>query len=377
MTDKRVECLSVISDELATLHVTQADLGGGSVGMLLFAAYMAKWSGNTSHASLARAMLTRTIELIETSELGVGLYDGIAGVAWALRQAALVNADLAIPDLEEIDELLSLHYGSGECDPQKLDLISGVAGALVYLSNAPRNETTQRTFEAIIQILDATALRAPSDGLYWPCGTRNTDPTDLGAAHGTPGIVGALGLAASCGLSNPMSRALVESSTRWVRSQVRDIGTSPFVPYFASSQKAARVAWCYGAPGISCAMLQNVASESDAAPWHDLARVAASATSSSSGVVDAGLCHGEAGLMHLFSVLDQKSRCVEYASAAAYWSNELLRNWHAADGFAGFRMNRFGDWISSPGYLEGASGVGLAILTTLGMDRSWDAPLLA
>jgi lantibiotic modifying enzyme len=375
MSTRRFACLDAIALELSQLHVEDVDLGRGSAGNLVFAAHLAKWTGKPEHLRLANSLLDRTLDLLETTEFhGLGLYHGIAGVAWALRHAESVCPELVVPELSEIDALVEASYRSKLGTAYSLDLISGVAGVLVYLTNAPRNNVARAIYEAIVKILEVTAVRQ-SSGLFWPCGTSNTNHTDLGVAHGTPGIVGALCFAEKQGYSSDSARALADAATMWVLQQVRTSDSGKYVSYSSRSTTPARVAWCYGAPGISCAMLQAEATDSNSSVWHALATNAA-LRREDTGVTDAGLCHGEAGLLHLFLSLHRATGALQYKAAARHWESELIRNWRSVEGFAGFRMDNRGTWSTSSGYLEGAAGVGLALLSALGAPKGWDAPLL-
>ena len=100
-------------------------------------------------------------------------------------------------------------------------------------------------------------------------------------------------------------------------------------------------------------------------------------------VTDAGLCHGAAGLGHLFNRLYQATDDETLAEAARFWFRytlELRRPGEGVAGFPSWRSNRDGgmSWQADAGFLTGASGVALALLgavTTL--EPSWDRVLLS
>jgi lantibiotic modifying enzyme len=83
-----------------------------------------------------------------------------------------------------------------------------------------------------------------------------------------------------------------------------------------------------------------------------------------SGVVDAGLCHGTAGVALLFHRLAEITGDLAAAAAAATWGERLLGE-VAADRLP-----------PSPGLLDGRAGVVLALLSLAGLDRGWEAALL-
>ncbi len=71
-------------------------------------------------------------------------------------------------------------------------------------------------------------------------------------------------------------------------------------------QSAARLAWCYGDPGIA-ASLMAAAGAAGRPDWYrvavDVACRAAARDLALAGVKDSGICHGAAGLAHIFNRL--------------------------------------------------------------------------
>src|SRR6185436_12774096 len=91
-----------------------------------------------------------------------------------------------------------------------------------------------------------------------------------------------------------------------------------------------RLAWCYGDPGVSAALM-TAARHARKTAWEtaalDIARKAAQRPADQSGVVDAGLCHGSAGLGHLFNRMHQATGDAALGDAARYWFRHALAQW--------------------------------------------------
>jgi hypothetical protein len=89
----------------------------------------------------------------------------------------------------------------------------------------------------------------------------------------------------------------------------------------------ARSAWCYGDPGVAMALLLAARDVGDLA-WATaatgLALRAAARPAGQAGVTDAGLCHGSAGLAHLFNRLYQLTAEQALADAARLWVERTL-----------------------------------------------------
>ena len=152
--------------------------------------------------------------------------------------------------------------------------------------------------------------------------------------------------------------------------------------------------------------LLAAATEFDNQDWYSLAMELAVSASERprgfSGVIDAGLCHGAAGLGHVFNRLFQATGEKRLALAAREWFSVAL-NMPArpaapillpqsklfgktmempADGIAGFSAWTYSEalgwhWIADRGFLTGAAGIGLALMAAIGRhEPTWDRVLL-
>src|SRR5262249_36346357 len=130
----------------------------------------------------------------------------------------------------------------------------------------------------------------------------------------------------------------------------------------------ARLAWCYGDPGVAIALLSAAGSVAEPAWEHEaiaIGRRAAQRLPEKSGVRDTGLCHGAAGLGHLFNRLFQATGEPQFGDAAQYWFKQTLAMRRPGHGIAGYQAwgpGEGGDltWVTEPGLLTGATGIALA-----------------
>jgi hypothetical protein len=100
-----------------------------------------------------------------------------------------------------------------------------------------------------------------------------------------------------------------------------------------------------------------------------------------SGVLDAGICHGAAGVAHIFNRLYQATGDEELGDAARRWYRQLLTMRRPGEGIAGFPARNHVDgrdvWIADDSVLMGASGVGLVRLAAVTeLEPAWDRALL-
>ncbi len=147
--------------------------------------------------------------------------------------------------------------------------------------------------------------------------------------------------------------------------------------------RCARAAWCYGDPGISAALLCAARWTKDAALEVEAIEIglrAAQRPPERCGVVDAPLCHGAAGLGHLFNRMFQATGDRRFLDAALIWFDRTLEMKREGEGIAGYASWRpqEGGWSADPGLLSGATGVALALVgAATDVEPLWDRLLLA
>jgi hypothetical protein len=322
------------------------------------------------------------------------LYSGLTGVGWALahlqgRLPALDGED----DLADIDEVLLQHLDQSPWT-QDYDLISGLVGFGVYALERLPEPMAVACLERVVDRLAETAEHRP-DGITWwtnpawlPAEARKPFPGgywNLGLAHGVPGVIALLGGVCAAGVAVARARSLLEEAVRWLLAQQLP-GGFPFWVGPEGADRAARLAWCYGDPGVAIALLGAARCLNEPA-WERealaIARRAAERPADQAGVRDAGLCHGSAGLGHLFNRLYQATGEPGLGVAARFWLARTLEMRRPGRGIGGYEAWLGGDdgsqtWSTDSGLLTGAVGIALALLAaTTPLEPAWDRMLLA
>jgi hypothetical protein len=421
----------------AEAALSNPTLAGGAAGAALFFAYRAGRGGGPGAAGdseVAGALLERCTEALATTPLAPDLYGGFSGVAWTAEHlysprfaaaAAPPGTETAqaqeTPDtpvaaeddgedpLAEIDAAL-LHYLDRSPWKADYDLIRGLTGYGVYaLERLPRPSAVA-CLTKIVDRFAETAEHGPQ-GITWhtapellPDWQRAIFPGgyyNLGVAHGVPAVIAMLGATAAAAgrlgaAGDPAAadlaeraRSLSEGGLRWFLAQQLPPGNpSRFGTTFSPEHppERSRLAWCYGDPGIAAALLVTARAHGDEALEQlavELALEAGSRPLENSGVRDAGLCHGSAGLAHLFNRMYQETGRPELADLSRHWFEDALDFRQPGQGLAGYRAFTMSDdlvtqsWRSDPGLLEGVAGIGLALLGGLGdFEPSWDRILM-
>src|SRR5215813_1872357 len=102
--------------------------------------------------------------------------------------------------------------------------------------------------------------------------------------------------------------------------------------------RSSRFAWGYGDPGIAAVLLDAARTLDDCELERkaiELGRQAAARPFQYSGIADAAVCHGAAGLGHIFNRLFQYSGDAMFAEAALRWLTRALDLRQPGEGFGG------------------------------------------
>jgi len=371
-------------------------LAGGLAGLAFLFAELERGQPGRGHQALAEQLLLEAATAVEEQPLSPSLYGGFSGITWSIERLRALGVP-SLDDLEEVDEallgLISRHPWSAD-----YDLIIGLVGMGVYaLERLPRSSAA-RCLEELVARLQERSTRAGPGRSWWtppqhlPDHQRVDYPEgyfNLGAAHGVPAVVALLALIARAGVAEQRARELATDGARWLLANaLPDSPGARFPSCIAPGipSDGARAAWCYGDPGVVLCLLVAARALSDLGLEHAalaLAREAALRPVEDSGVRDAGICHGAAGLGHLYNRLYQATREPLFKEAATTWFAQTLELRRPGEGVAGYSAwNRLpGEeptWVADGGLLTGATGIALALVAACHpFAPSWDGMLMA
>ncbi|MBZ4411165.1 lanthionine synthetase C family protein [Myxococcus sp. XM-1-1-1] len=365
-----VQGLARAIEESLPQRVPDASLASGDSGLALLFAWMDKVDASAHHAGLARGLLDDAMEAVASRPMGMSLHSGVSGVAWALEHLG-EGGDA----LEEVDAALAQRLAVAPWTGP-VELLSGLVGLGVYaLERLPRADA-RRCLEGVVARLGETWRRESPEGGH-----------DLGVAHGVPGVIAVLAGAVRAGVAESEARGLLDGVWSWVMAQRLPLVGRRF-PHGVVAGKTpqpTRAAWCYGDPGVSLVLFtaaRAVGEPGWAAEALDMAREAARRPLEDSGVKDAPLCHGAAGLLHIYNRFHQATGEELFASTARRWLEHALRFGQPGRGVGGFAFwgqdaRGVPSWVDRPGLLEGTAGIALALLAAASsVEPSWDRVLL-
>jgi lantibiotic biosynthesis protein len=409
--------LDAISSELLTTRGAKVhsgsqrgSLGEGHAGLALAHHYLAASFPKRPHAREAQRSLERAVVSLTDSPVPTSLFGGIPGVAWTIEhvrrhgQHVTSGSSAGSGEMNEGDPLVDVDEALLSALDEStwegpFDLLSGLGGlALYFLERLPRS-TAAVALGRVVHHLDALAVRfssgeAAGDGVAWRSafaqGKGVRRGFNLGMGHGTPGLIPILAAIVESKVHAPAAPVLLAGAVRWVLRQRHAEDEAQFAGWIdehgadAGPFKGARSAWCYGAPGIAVALLAAGTALGEAS-WNqsalEIAERAAERPVEACEVSDAGLCHGAAGLGHLYHRIHQSSGERFAAEAARRWFDIALGMRDPARGVGGFssvRRDRRGSLRPQrdASFLTGSAGIALCLASALGgIESQWDRVL--
>ncbi|HYP22387.1 MAG TPA: lanthionine synthetase C family protein [Actinomycetota bacterium] len=346
-------------------------------------------------AAVSDAAIDRAVDAVAEQRMSPGLLQGFPGIAWAVEH--LSGNDGAEDANEAVDDALREMLGAARWTGL-YDFVSGLVGVGVYALRRLPAASGRRLLELVVERLEQWS-EPGEPGTTWFTRPELIPPTarervpegyyNLGLAHGVPGVIALLAQARRAGVATATAAPLLEGAVEWVLAQALPQGGRATWPYFVGpgiDPRPARLAWCYGDPGVIVSLL--AAADALGRPdWEEAAGAALSRAVArppgSSDVQGASLCHGAMGLAHIWNRMWQRSRSDELRESIAYWTTVALDLRTHPDGLAGYSVwdpgsdEEEGGDVQGPGLLAGIAGIALALVAAAtDLEPAWDSHLL-
>jgi lantibiotic biosynthesis protein len=351
---------------------------------------------NVAHVSLERAV--RSMCLAPTSPLGA--LDGRAGIAMT---AVLLARDgssystlleqldgLLEPDIDFAIDRLNASNHAG-CATASFDVVSGLAGIGRYLlaRGARAAEPAHRLVVALVALFGrehhgVPAWYTPGTGEDAPNASLPMGSLNCGMAHGAAGPLALFALYRLAGRDVPGLVPVILRIAQWLVASRDDDKWGPnwpaVVPLGSTAVVRTHNAWCYGSPGVARA-LWLAGKAIDCQALRDLAVAAMDAVHwrppSARRIHLPCLCHGLAGIAQILSRFARDTGLQRFRQAATEFGMGLLAFQDRAMPLGMRALGHDGMRVDDPGLLNGAAGIGLALLTmSSDVDPTWDQLLM-
>ncbi|MDP1972915.1 MAG: lanthionine synthetase C family protein, partial [Sediminibacterium sp.] len=317
--------------------------------------------------------------------------NGYAGTNWFFK---FLNIDGTLKD-EDVDLLCYRDEDLKNISLEMLksgnyDFLHGAIGIAYYLLYNNGNKLDEEYFATFFILLNALSARS-TQGIMIPTydfkiNNIKPDEINFGLSHGIPSILKFCLQCYKHMVCKKESKELANRIIEYIISNPNDDITHCYFPYHVTlgkdAEKRTRLAWCYGDLGVSIVLYQ-AASLFQEKKWMDLAlHVLLDSTKrrthDQTMIVDGSLCHGTAGAAHIYNKMWHYTQNAVFKDASDYWIQKTLELSVYSDGIGGYK--KFSGYTKSyendPGLLEGTAGIGLALLSYLTGDFSWDYTLM-
>jgi len=368
---------------LVATRIAATDGGADAMGEALLFDQLARVTGDAAWSVLADARL-RLMRFV-AADARPGLYGGVAGalfVAETLSDGGRRYGSFRAALAERLVEVTPSTGGVLTRDDE-FDVISGHAGIALVLgalhddlragAAGPAQRRVCERLRELVRAPERTPWRVTSRFSH----DHECEAVNLGVAHGVCGIIAALAASDADGATG----AALAASAEWLLAQgvPADGGGLRWPAALADGGSVpCREGWCYGTPGVAAAFAAAGARTGDER-WTNVARDAllalAASEPASMGLDDHGLCHGTAGVALIADEVGIVSGCGELRAFAERLYRAVL---DAFDGDARFGYRALTGMArgDDPGFLEGASGIALALLAIdTSVPRPWTRAL--
>jgi lantibiotic modifying enzyme len=364
---------------------------GGYTGCALFYAYYYNLTGKKKHLKKVHTLLLKSIQALSEEELIASHCNGVSGIVWCIQH--LINAGFASEDgmedvFGEVDTLLG-SIMEQQIQENRYDFLHEGLGIALYFLEKKEFSPYLNTLAGQLEV----AAYQDEKGVRWRdfiSQSRAGDPElpafNLGLAHGTPAIISILGMIHKKGGNSP----LLKESVNWLLSTRNkpEEGVISLFPVLVNAQneamtgKQSRLGWCYGDLSIAMTLLnagiwlQNDQYKEEA---HRIFTYTLQHRNNNNGSVhDACLCHGSAGIAHIYRRAYLTLKDPRLLLGAEHWLQQTLQMKTWKDGPAGFKFLTDSKYENNYGILEGITGIGLSLIAALdpATTPAWDRCLL-
>ncbi len=386
--DKIAECI------LDNKKFNNIGLMGGTSGIALFLFHYSQYFEKEQPSDYACNLIEEIFEKIENGETYPTFAGGLAGLGWLIEH--LSQNDFLELDTNEtisvLDDFL-YQYMINEIKQSNYDYLHNAGGVALYFLSRKSNPQSKKYLEEYVNIL-AEHSEIDHQSLKWKSEILGKEDErikvyNLSLSHGMASIVAILSKILKQGINKSKTEQLLKGAINYILSNQFDINKS--LSYFPSSitlngdkGTQSRLAWCYGDLGVSVALWNASKVLKDKELEHKANEILLHASRrrdlKENFVVDAGLCHGTAGIGHIFNRMFINTGIKDFKEASGYWFNETLKMAKFDNGLAGYKVWRteeMGGWTNDYGFLEGIAGIGLAMLSAVSdTEPTWDESLL-
>jgi len=388
--------------KLLQVHYQETeDIGvlAGSSGIALFFFYYSKFTQKEEAADLGAEVITNIINQLNKGYSSPYFCSGIAGAGWAIElleeeEYIELDTDILLADLDDF-----LVKAMPEEDTRNFyDFLHGLLGIAFYFlkrfqktKSSALKEKYKNLLHGILDKLQETS-QEKENTIKWESfliHNKTVSGYNLSLAHGMSSIINFLSRVAKYDEFKAKVERLLRPAVNYMLStEIKDPLVSSCFPAWVikgeTEQQSSRLGWCYGDIGIGISLWHAAQALDDNVLKKKAITILEQTTKrrdkEETRLVDAGLCHGTFGVMHIYNYVHKVTGIIGFKEAADFWLEEALKMDTHKDGYAGYmqwRADGVAQWRKETNLLEGIAGIGLAIISKIEPHNTkWDQCLL-
>jgi len=384
--DKKIhEIAKALKENIA--QETHAGLLTGLPGIAVFFANYDAYTGTRDNEEFIGRLVSDSFEAVQTKWHPVSFCSGLPGMLWAVDHLS----ELGIPDMDtdtdETDDFLTREMLAG-AEKNDFDFLHGAGGLLYYFLSRKRQPDPE-ALGKVLSFLSKYAVRDETGAIAWESLVDIENPKvvkNISLSHGMSSTIIILSIFYEQ-FRTEESRTLLEGALKFLRaSRNQSPDTRSLFPGYVQKEQVdddSRLGWCYGDMGIGLALRRAGKALDDPALQEEgiaiLRHSARRRDPAKDYVRDAGLCHGSAGIAHIFNRVFQETGDPLFKEAAIYWIDQALAMAVGDESTpAGYQAyNGITGWQNELQLLEGVAGIGLSFIAAASdIPATWDRSLL-
>ena len=357
----------------------------GNPGKLLLNILCAHYFPEDEQEAFISAYLEDIVERL-ADNYSYTFCDGRSGVYWMYKYLC----NLQLIDTEDLEMLCCEDQRlrdtaiqmlqAGNCD--FLHGATGIAYSLLY--NTHKNDLT--FFKSFFAGLNRLLTTDNATGTFQDFSLAENrivnGKVNLGLAHGIPGI---LKFCIQCYNQNiciEEAKSLGQHIIHYLINHKNDSSAISTFPYTVETgkelTKESRLAWCYGDLSTGFILYQGGIAFNDATTvnfaLHILEQSTERRSTEHTGVADARICHGAAGIAHIYNKMWHYTQNPVFEEGCDYWIQKTIDYIEHDKNNIKYEQQHPAEEpdIENSGLLYGNIGIGLVLLSYLTGDFSWD-----
>ncbi|MCD8178194.1 MAG: lanthionine synthetase C family protein [Tannerellaceae bacterium] len=360
----------------------------GEFGILLFLFYYSKYSSKSKYTLLTEEYAQKMFGQFLEKESIHTFCSGFSGELYLveyLRENNFIDFDIR-PVQKVLDDYLVCQMRQN-IQNHYYDFMHGALGVGLYFL---KRKVHSHYIRELIDFLYESAEKDIDKQLFkWESvidSQKNLKGYNLSMSHGIASIIIFLSRVVKDGFSGERVKTMLEGAVNFVLSQKRDL--SQFGSYYPSYvlkngikniPTKSPLSWCYGDLGLGVAFWQagTVLSKRE---WIEeglkIFQLTRIINLKEDNVLDAGICHGSAGIAMIFRRMFFETNNEEFRKIGVFWLNKTLTFANFEDGLAGYKTFSNSKWSCDYSLLTGISGIGLVLLSYLKNEQKWDEMFL-